>query len=288
MSTSRPPPLSACLPAPSKHHSHLQMPAHHWERRLTGRGLGRVEGHSVLRSKAHQLTLWLSLQSPASPPPLRDLLNSLEYSLLSRWFLHTGCDICQTCLLPSKITHLPQLYPTPPRAVYCWLREWGGREKTVKEKSEHAPRPREILPYSHERWPSSPRSFRVLGEIVPASESFFSTSACFENQSPADLIYTPYPPSLSHRPAPTFCVSLSWTILSQCRWSTEMKIWTPEFSLCGLRYWRRNSQGQDSVSGLSVLIMLGCLSSGLWTLCLAPVGTTMEGEDPLRTGESWR
>ena len=30
---------------------------------------------------------------------------------------------------------------------------------------------------------------------------------------------------------------------------------------------------------------LGRLSSGLSTLCLAPVGMTMEGEDPLRTGE---
>ena len=48
--------------------------------------------------------------------------------------------------------------------------------------------------------------------------------------------------------------------------------------------WIRNSQGLDSISGLSVL---GRLSSGLWTLCLVPVGATME-EDPLQTGEPWR
>lgn len=194
-------------------------------RRLTDGGLGRVEGHSFLKSKANQPTLWLSLQSPVSPPPLRDPLNSLEDLLLSRWFLHMGCDICQTCLLPGKITHLPQLYPTPPRAVYCWLREWGGREKRVKEK-EHAPRPREILPYSHERWASSPWSFRVLGEIVPASESFFSNSACFENQSPADLIYTPYPPSLSYLPAP-YLLCLSFL---NCTFPVQMEHWNEDLN----------------------------------------------------------
>ena len=53
-------------------------------RRLTDRGLGRVEAPSFLKCKANQPTLWLSLQCPVSPPPLRDQVNSLEDSLLSR------------------------------------------------------------------------------------------------------------------------------------------------------------------------------------------------------------
>ena len=57
--------------------------------------------------------------------------------------------------------------------------------------------------------------------------------------------------------------------------------WDIWFSLVSnhilMSWWRRNSQGLDSTSGLSVLIILSHLSNGLWTLCLAPVGTTMEG-----------
>ena len=41
--------------------------------------------------------------------------------------------------------------------------------------------------------------------------------------------------------------------------------------------WRRNSWGLDPILGLFMLIMLSHLSNGLWTLCLVPMETTIEG-----------
>ena len=42
-------------------------------------------------------------------------------------------------------------------------------------------------------------------------------------------------------------------------------------------HWRGNSYGLDSVLGQFMLIMLGHLSNGLWTLCLVPMEMPTEG-----------
>ena len=140
-----------------------------------------------------------------------------------------ACFPARSHICPNSIQHHQELN------IVGWESEEGGRRESKKKSMLQGQEKFCLIVMRggllhHGPLESWERLFQLLNLSSPIQLALRTSS---------QLIWSTLP-TLPHSPIcqpPAFCVSLSWTVLSLGRWSTEMKIWTPEFSFCGLRYY---------------------------------------------------